>query len=105
MVKANISAPLWKDKIFAGLEVQYTSSRHTVFTDLFGNTVSAGDAPGYAVVNFTLFSQNIVKNLEASASIYNLLDSTSFDPASRFHLQNKIAQDGRTFRVKLTYRF
>jgi len=105
MVKVNISAPLWKDKIFAGLEVQYTSSRHTVFTDLFGNTVSAGDAPGYAVVNFTLFSQNIVKNLEASASIYNLLDSTSFDPASRFHLQNKIAQDGRTFRVKLTYRF
>ena len=105
MVKANVSAPLWKDKIFAGLEVQYTSSRHTVFTDLLGNSVSAGDAPGYTVVNVTLFSRNLFKNLEASASVYNLLDTTYFDPASRFHLQNKIAQDGRTFRLKLTYRF
>jgi outer membrane receptor for ferrienterochelin and colicins len=105
MVKLNVSAPLWKDKIFAGLEVQYTSSRHTVFTDLSGSTISAGDAPGYPVVNLTLFSQNLVKNLEASASVYNLLDTTYFDPASRFHLQNKIAQDGRTFRLKVTYRF
>jgi iron complex outermembrane receptor protein len=105
MVKFNVSAPLWKDKVFAGLEVQYTSSRNTVFTDFSGNTLTAGDAPGYALVNFTLFSQNLVKNLEASASVYNLLDTTSFDPASRFHLQNKIAQDGRTFRLKLTYRF
>jgi len=107
MVKLNISAPvpLCKDKVFAGLEVQYTSSRHTVFTDLFGNTVSAADAPGYAVVNFTLLSRNLVPNLEVSASVYNLLDTTYFDPASRFHLQNKIAQDGRTFRLKVTYRF
>src|SRR6201999_4168641 len=48
MVKFNVSAPVWRDKIFAGLEVQYTSSSHTVFTDLFGNPLSAGDAPGYA---------------------------------------------------------
>jgi iron complex outermembrane receptor protein len=105
MVKFNVSAPLWKDKIFAGLEVQYTSSRHTVFTDLTGDTISAGDAPAYAIVNFTVFSRNLVKNLEASASVYNLLDTTYFDPASRLHLQNKIAQDGRTFRLKVTYRF
>jgi len=63
------------------------------------------DAAGYAIVNLTLFSQNIVKNLEVSASIYNLLDKTYFDPSSRFHLQNAIQQDGRTFRVKLTYKF
>jgi len=57
-------------------------------------------------VNFTLFSQNLfVKNLDASVSVYNLLDSTYFDPASRFHQQNVIRQDGRTFRLKLTYRF
>jgi len=107
MVKLNVSVPLWKDKIFAGLEVQYTSARHTVFTVLSppGQTDTGADAPGYAVVNFTLFSQNLVKNLEASASIYNLLDNKYFDPASRGHLQNVIQQDGRTFRLKLTYRF
>jgi iron complex outermembrane receptor protein len=105
MIKFNASAPLLKDKIFAGLEVQYTSGRHTVFTDLSGATVSAADAPGFPIVNLTLFSRNLVKNLEASASVYNLLDTSYFDPASRFHLQNVIRQDGRSFRLKLTYRF
>lgn len=107
MVKFNVSTPLWEDKIFAGLEVQYTSSRHTLFTALspVGATESGPDVGGYAVVNFTLFSRNLVKNLEMSATIYNLLDTKYFDPSSRFHLQNVIQQDGRTFRLKLTYRF
>jgi len=109
MVKFNLSVPIpvpaFKDKIFAGLEVQYTSSRHTVFSDLSGNTLTGADAPGFPVVNLTLFSQNLFKNLEASASIYNLFDTKYFDPSSRFHLQNVIQQDGRTFRLKITYRF
>ncbi|HSY09413.1 MAG TPA: TonB-dependent receptor, partial [Candidatus Dormibacteraeota bacterium] len=105
LIKFNFNVPLLKDKIFAGLEVQYTSSSHTVFTDLSGATLSGSDAPGYTVVNFTLFSQNLVKNLDISVGVYNLLDKTYYDPASNFHLQNVIQQDGRTFRVKLTYRF
>ncbi len=105
MIKFNGSVPLWRDKVFAGLEVQYMSKRQTVFTDLSGDTLKGQDTPDFAVVNLTLFSQNIVKNLEASASVYNLFDNQYFDPASRFHLQDAIRQDGRTFRVKLTYRF
>jgi len=106
MLKFNASAPLWPQKIFAGLEVQYTSRAQTVETDpLTGDTISGGYVPGYAVVNLTLFSQNLVKNLDFSASIYDLLDKTYYEPASQFHLQNAIEQDGRTFRVKLTYRF
>lgn len=104
LIKFNASAPLLRDKLFAGLEVQFTSKRHTVY-EAFPTTVAGADVPGYAVVNFTLFSRNLVKNLEVSASIYNLLDKTYYVPASRFHLQNAIQQDGRTFRVKLTYRF
>lgn len=61
--------------------------------------------PGYTVVNLTLFSQNLVKDLNISASVYNLLDKTYYEPASQFHLQNAIEQDGRTFWLKLTYRF
>jgi outer membrane receptor for ferrienterochelin and colicins len=60
-------------------------------------------------VNLTLFSQNLIKGLELSATIYNLLDTRYDDPATqgqgRTHLQDLIEQDGRTFRVKLTYRF
>ena len=104
LVKANLSVPLWRDKIFAGLELQYVSSSHTIYTDATGTHVGA-DAPDFAVVNFTLYSHNLVKNLDASASIYNLLDNRYEEPATRFHLQNVIPQNGLTFRVKLTYHF
>jgi outer membrane receptor protein involved in Fe transport len=97
--------PLVKEKLFASLEYQYTSSRHTVFTSTSGATVPGLDADGYGVLNFTLYSQNIVKNLEVSASIYNLLDETYADPSSRFHVQDQLRRDGRSFRLKLTYRF
>jgi outer membrane receptor for ferrienterochelin and colicin len=109
MIKFNVSAPLFRDKIFAGLEVQYTSRSHTVYTEYTGpntgDTLPGADVPGYAIVNFTIFSQNLVKNLDISASIYNLLGKTYYDPVANFHLQNAIQQDGRTFRIKLTYRF
>jgi len=105
LLKANLTAPLYDEKIFASLEVQYTSDRQTIFTDTMGNTLQGPDTAGYAIVNFTLFSQNLVKNLDFSASIYNLLDTTYSDPASRFHLQPSLPQEGRTFRVQLTYRF
>jgi len=102
--KLNLSVPLWKDKIFAGLEFQYVARRST-FTGQ-GSVEQAGpDAAGYGVVNLTLFSQNLIKGLDLSASIYNLLDKSYSDPATPFHVQNTIEQDGRTFRVKLTYRF
>jgi outer membrane receptor for ferrienterochelin and colicin len=105
LVKLNVSAPLYEDKIFAGLEVQYTSSSHTVYTDFSGDTLPGPDVPGYAVVNFTLFSQNLIKNLDASAGVYNLLNNKYDVPSSRFHEQSAIQQDGITFRVKLTYHF
>jgi iron complex outermembrane receptor protein len=57
------------------------------------------------VVNFTLLSRELIKNLEASVSIYNALDRRYGDPATRFHRQDVIEQDGRSFRVKLVYRF
>jgi iron complex outermembrane receptor protein len=63
------------------------------------------DAGGFETVNFTLFSRDLIKNLEFSGSVYNLFDTRYGDPSSRFHLQDIIEQDGRSFRLKLTYRF
>jgi iron complex outermembrane receptor protein len=109
LIKFNVSVPVIPDKLFAGLEFQYTSGRHSLDTITgFGGqpiTVQGAQAGGFAVVNFTLFSQNLLKNLDISASVYNLLDRHYVDPATQFHLQDTIAQDGRTFGVKLTYRF
>lgn len=108
LIKFNLSVPLVAEKLFAGLEWQYTSGRHSVTSyDSLGQplTVQGADAGGFGIVNFTLFSQNLIKNLDVSVSLYNLLDRQYGDPASRFHLQDIIQQDGRSFRVNATYRF
>jgi outer membrane receptor for ferrienterochelin and colicins len=109
LLKLNVSVPLYRDKLFAGLEFQYNSDRRTLetLTGAGGQpiTVQGVEAGGFAMVNFTLFSQNLLKNLDVSATVYNLLDRHYVDPATQFHLQQVIPQDGRTFGVKLTYRF
>jgi iron complex outermembrane receptor protein len=105
LAKLNLSVPLWKDKIFAGMEFQYVSSQNTTFLTPQGTEQPGPDVAGYGIVNFTLFSQNLVKGLDLSAGVYNLLDKTYSDPSTPYHVQNSIEQDGRTFRVKLTYRF
>ena len=105
LLKLNLSAPLLPGKIFAGLECQYVSGRATEYTDSSAATLPGSPAPGYAIINATLFSRNLLKNLEFSASLYNLLDTSYSDPSSRDHLQAQIPQDGRTFRLKMTYRF
>ena len=105
LVKMNVSVPVYKQKIFASLEYQYTSSRRTLFTTSTGETMNGMDAGGFETVNFTLFSRELIKNLEFSGSVYNLFDTRYGDPSSRFHLQDIIEQDGRSFRLKLTYRF
>jgi iron complex outermembrane receptor protein len=108
MLKCNLSLPLIKDKLFAGVEFQYTSDRLSLQnTTASGEpiTVQGENAGGYGIINLTLFSRNLIKNVEFSASLYNLLDHHYADPASNFHVQDTIEQDGRTFRVKLTYRF
>ena len=105
LVKLNLSVPLLKDKIFAGLEFLYTSKRTTTHLTSAGTLESGDDAEGFGIVNFTLFSRELLKGLELSASVYNLLDQKYDDPSTPFHRQDLIEQDGRTFRVKLTYRF
>ncbi len=106
MVKLDINAPLYRDKIFAGLEVLYTGQSGTVFDNFAGEILPGPESPAFTTVNFTLFSQNLfIKNLEISASVYNLLDAKYYEPSSDYHLQPYIQQNGINFRIKLTYRF
>ena len=108
LIKLDVSAPLIPAKLFAGLEFQYTSSRASLGTGSVNNqpvTFQGQQAGGFGILNFTLFSRNLLKNLDASASVYNLLDRHYSDPATQFHAQDLIGQDGRSFRFNLTYRF
>jgi outer membrane receptor for ferrienterochelin and colicins len=95
--KLSLSVPLYREKVFAGLELQALSARQSATT--------SDTTPGYLLANFTLFSRELVKGLEVSASVYNLFDRHYSDPVGPDFTQQFIQQDGRTFRVKLTYRF
>ena len=96
LIKGNLIVPLYRDKVFAGLELQYRSTIRTL---------SGGRAADFVIGNLTLFSKEIVKGLEVSATVYNLFDTQYGSPGAGDHLQDIIGQDGRSFRVKLTYKF
>lgn len=94
--KLSVIAPLVADKLFAGLEAQFVSPVRSEA----GNTTGS-----HWLFNATLFSQKLVPGLELSASVYNILGEHYRVPASGEFLQEFLEQDGRSFRVKLTYRF
>ncbi|WP_413935338.1 TonB-dependent receptor plug domain-containing protein [Nitrospira sp. BLG_1] len=96
LVKTNLIVPLIPDKLFAGFEGRYTSSRLT----LAGNNAS----PFY-ILNLSLFSQHLIKGWELSAHINNVMNQKYGYPGDESHRQDIIDQDGRTFWVKLKYRF
>ncbi len=96
LLKANWIAPIVREKFFAGLDLQYTSRRET----LAGNGARAFWLP-----NLTLSSSNLFKRFDVSVGLYNLFDKQYGDPGAEEHRQDTINQDGRNFRVKLTWRF
>jgi outer membrane receptor for ferrienterochelin and colicins len=96
LAKLNLTVPVMRDKLFLGIEEQFTDRRETL---------SGGFAKSFFITNLTLFSRNLLKNLELSASLYNLFDYRYGDPGGPADRVDVIQHDGRTFRVKLTYRF
>jgi len=96
LAKFHLRVPLLKDHLFAAAEVQYVGSV---------KAVQSGRVDDYWVANLTLLSRELVKGLEISASVYNLFDERYAITGSEEHLQRILPQDGRSFRVKLTYKF
>jgi iron complex outermembrane receptor protein len=68
-------------------------------------TITRRSESGFLIANLTLFSHDVVKGLNVSASVYNLFDARYGYPGAEDHLQDVIQQDGRSFRLKLTFRF
>lgn len=94
--KLNLSVPVLRQRLFASLDAQYTSSVQT----LAGNTLS-----GFSVFNFTMLGHSLGKHLDLSGSVYNLFNKKYFDPGRPEDTEDSIQQDGRNFRIKLTGRF
>jgi outer membrane receptor for ferrienterochelin and colicins len=96
LAKFNLIAPVIKDSLFAGIELQYTSK---------AKTLAAHEIDDFWITNLTLTYENILKGLELSVSVYNVFDVKYGNPGAGEHTEDIIEQDGRSFRVKLTYRF
>lgn len=96
MFKLNVLVPIGASRFTAGTELQYVGPRLT----LQGNT-----AGGYTIVNLTLFGSRIWKQLDVSASVYNLFGKRYSDPGTGNVIQDQIQQDGTTFLLKAMCRF
>ncbi|MEA3208738.1 MAG: outer rane receptor for ferrienterochelin and colicin [Chthoniobacter sp.] len=96
VLKAQLSVPVWRDRLFGSIELLYASDRTTLRRARTGDTW---------LVNATLFSRELLPRLECSASIYNLLGEKYHFVGGPEHVQDQLEQDGRTFRLKLTYTF
>ena len=96
LAKVNLIVPLFSDKLFGGFESRYTSRR---------DTLAGNQAKEVFLTNLSLISPTLVKGWELSGQISNLFDYHYGDPGSNDHLQDTIEQNGRTFWVKLKYRY
>ena len=96
LAKLNLSQPLLRRKLFLSFDAQYRSGLQGI---------DGRPIPPFTLVNGTLLGRGITRNLDLSASVYNLLDKRYFDPPSVASLDLPIPQDGRSFRVKLSWRF
>jgi iron complex outermembrane receptor protein len=94
LVKLNLTVPVLRKRLYGGLEGQYTSSDYS----------AVGQVGGYAVVNATAFAPRIARNLDLSFSAYNLFDH-KYAQLGGGEQVGPVPQDGRTLRLKLSYRF
>jgi iron complex outermembrane receptor protein len=91
-----VTFPLLRDRLLAGFDLQAVSARRTKS----GATVDA-----YVSPNLTLVAPALFGHLDLSLSIYNLFDDRYFDPAAEELPQDAVQQDGRTVRLRCTWRF
>lgn len=96
LVQTSAAVPLPWHGFSAGLATRYMSERLTV---------SGGRVDPVTLTNLTILGRSPHNGFEVSASIFNLFDARWEDPGSEEHRQDGIVQNGRTLRLRLTYRF
>lgn len=94
--KLNFSGPLAATGLHFGYELQYSSERQAM---------DGTDLDGYWLSNLQLSTDTWAKGLEVSLGFYNLFDTRYEHPGSDINWQNALEQDGRSARLKVSYRF
>jgi iron complex outermembrane receptor protein len=93
-VKLNLGVPLWHQRLFAAVNGQYTGPVSTLENNMLS---------GFAVFNATITGHFLQKHLDLSGSFYNAFNKRYADPGRPEDPEDAIAQDGRTFRIRITY--
>lgn len=94
--KLNLSAPLPWAGLRAGYEWRYDGRRLSL---------DGSELGGHALSNLQLGSSALAPGLELSIGVLNLFDKRYAHPAADTNWQNALEQDGRSVRVKASYRF
>ncbi len=95
LAKLNFSSPLPMSSLRLGYELQYDSKRRSIDGTELG---------GFGRSNLVLSASKWAKGLEVSVGLYNLFDKHYAQPAADTNWQNAFEQDGRSVRVKVSYR-
>jgi len=96
LAKLNLTVPFLRRRLLAGWESQYTSRRLTLGGNYLG---------GFVVSNLTLSARNLGQHTDLSFSLYNLFDKNYAQPGGPGMLQDALKQQGRSFRIKVGYKF
>ncbi len=94
MAKLNTSVPLVGKGTRLGLEIQYNSKRRTIMRNWAGH---------HYLINLSLLNHTLLDGLEVRGSVYNLLNEPVAHPGTFGEYQDLIWQDGRSYRLYLTF--
>lgn len=96
LVKLSLILPVFSDMVFTGVDMQYTSRE---------KTLAGKHSDGFFLTNLTVYSDQIYENFDVSFTVFNLFDAEYDFPGSTEHAQDVIRQDGRTFELRVGYKF
>jgi iron complex outermembrane receptor protein len=96
LTKAHLRVPLHRNRVFLGAEFQRIGS---------SLAVQGGRVDPSWFANVTLFSRDILGRGELAASVYNVFDRAILNTGFEEHRQRVLQQNGRTFRVRYTFRY
>lgn len=95
----------WSDALSLGPALGGSNGRYAIEALGIGPRVTLRETrlPGHMLVNTTYTTR--MANVDVSVGIYNLFNHRHADPASFEIREDTLRQDGRTYRIKLTYAF
>lgn len=94
MGRLNVVFPLPGGASRLGVEVQHNSARRTILR---------GWADAHTLVNVALTTEALAPGLQVKASVHNFFDTTYGHPGTWGEFQDIIWQDGRSYRLFLTF--